>query len=188
MSDRESSEQRHHDSPATAEDLSQLTDRRLTVLGEERFDLRRGLCHGRSAQDKLARDFKDLAAFDQELERSLRRGIGCELLPRRRLERLRGKGLTQRRTGCSKRLRQLRAMRRTLDVRAGPGEALFAHGRNQRIEHLIDRKFVRDRVAEVGQRQTLTLRVLAVKVVDELRRTPRARPSTLPHRPTDHRP
>ena len=103
--------------------------RSLTVAGpcssDERPDQRRWrLRHGLRGHDELGVDLDDLAGLDQKPQRSLRRGIGRQLLARRRLERSGGKRLRQFRAGRSKRLRQRGPMRRAVDDRAGADELL----------------------------------------------------------------
>ena len=51
-------------------------------------------------------------------------------------------------------------MRRTLDVRTGASEALLAEARDERVEQIVERELLRDGVAQIGQRQAQTLRVV----------------------------
>ena len=84
-----------------------------------------------------------------------------------------GISIPAQRLACrSKRFGELRAMRRALDDRPGPRKALFTQGGDQRVKQILEREFLGDRVAKVGQRQTETLRMLAMHLVNELRDSP----------------
>src|SRR6186713_1918145 len=89
-------EKRHDDSPAAPEPLPQIAHRRRTMLRDEGFDVRRRLRDRRRAQDEFGTDLDDFPTLDEELERTLRGHIRCELLARRWLQRLRRQRTSQR--------------------------------------------------------------------------------------------
>src|SRR5262245_43949620 len=59
-------------------------------------------------------------------------------------------------------------MRRALNDGAGAREALLTEAGDQRIEDVVEWELFRNRIAQVSQRKTKTLRMRAMRLVNEL--------------------